>query len=105
LPLADHQNGETSPESVLSRRVLTATEFRKLGTEGWGLLSKLASSGSLPWERMELVIDRAMATPGQTLALDQLKLIVLLVFWSLNEPAEAVLTKTLLDSSVAHTMH
>jgi Smg protein len=54
---------------------------------------------------MELVIDRAMATPGHTLSLDQLKLIVLMVFWSLNQPAEMVLAETLLDSSTVHAVH
>jgi Smg protein len=85
--------------------VLTDAEHRKIGTEGWGLLTTLASAGSLPWDRMELVIDRAMATPGHTLDLNQLKLIVLMVFWSLNQAADVVWTETLLDSSTAHPLH
>lgn len=105
MPQAAHHAGDASIEPLNSRRVLTAAELRKLGAEGWGFLITLASAGSLPWDRMELVMDRAMATPGHTLALDQLKLIVLMVSWSLNEPAELDLTGTLLDSSTAHQVH
>jgi Smg protein len=54
---------------------------------------------------MELVLDRAMATPGHTLDLNQLKLIVLMVFWSLDQPTEVVLAESLLDNSVAHAVH
>jgi Smg protein len=102
---AAHHVGDVSIGSTTSCRVLTAAELRKIGTEGWGLLTTLVSNGSLPWERMELVIDRAMATPEHTLDLNQLKLIVLMVFWSLNHPAEAVLNQSLLDNSTAHALH
>jgi Smg protein len=105
LPQATRQAAYTSMEPPPSCRVLTAAELRKLGSAGWGLLTTLASAGLLPWNRMELVLDRAMATPGQTLALDQLKLIVLMVFWSLNEPAEGGLAETLLEPSTAHLVH
>jgi Smg protein len=54
---------------------------------------------------MELVIDRAMATPGYTLELDQLKLVALLVFWSLHQPSEALMNEGLLDNSAAHAVH
>jgi Smg protein len=97
--------GDASTEPRPSCRVLTTAELRKLGAEGWGLLTTLASNGSLPWERMELVIDRAMVTPGHMLELGQLKLIVLMVFWSLNPPADAVLNKSLLDNTTAHAVH
>jgi Smg protein len=85
--------------------VLTAAEHRKIGIEGWGLLTTLASNGSLSRDRMELVIDRAMATPGYTLELDQLKLVALLVFWSLHQPSEALMNEGLLDNSAAHAVH
>jgi Smg protein len=105
LPSIDEHAGNVPIESVTSCRVLTAAELRKLGVDGWGLLTTLASNGSLPWDRMELVIDRAMATPGHTLGLDQLKLMLLMVFWSLNDPAEVVLAETLLDSAAVHALH
>lgn len=93
------------PGLLASSRVLTDAEHRKIGTEGWGLLTKLASAGSLPWNQMELVLDRAMATPGHTLDLDQLKLIVLMVFWSLDQPTEMVLNENLFDNCTAHAVH
>jgi Smg protein len=102
---ASRRVGDVSIESPTSCRVLTTAELRKIGTEGWGLITTLASAGSLPWERMELVIDRAMATPGHTVDLNQLKLVVLMVFWSLNQPAEVLLNESLLDNSTAHAVH
>jgi Smg protein len=104
-PKAADDGGDACIELPTSSRVLTAAEQRKIGTDGWGLLTTLASAGSLPWNRMELLIDRAMATPGHTLDLNQLKLIVLMVFWSLNQPAEALLNESLLDNSTAHLLH
>lgn len=88
-----------------SIRILTAAEHRKLGTPAWGLLTYLASVGSLRWDHMELVIDRAMAAPSPTLALDDLKLIVLMVFWSLNEVPDPLLTDSLLGDGSAHPVH
>jgi Smg protein len=54
---------------------------------------------------MELVIDRAMAVPGTSVALDQLKLIVMMVFWSLNDVPDPLLTDSLLGEGTAHPVH
>jgi Smg protein len=105
IPREADDAGDACIEPLASSRLLTAAEHRKLGTQGWGLLTKLALAGSLPWNRMELVLDRAMATPGHTLDLNQLKLIMLMVFWSLDQPTEVVLAESLLDNSVAHAVH
>jgi len=104
-PEAADFGGGACIEPPTTSRVLTAAEQRKIGTEGWGLLTTLALAGSLPWNRMELVIDRAMLTPGHTLNLNQLKLIVLMVFWSLNPLTEVVLHESLLDDNTAHAVH
>lgn len=85
-----------------SIRILTAAEQRKLGVDAWGLLSHLAALGVLPWDRMELVIDRAMASPDATVTLDDLKLIVLMVFWSLNDVPDPLVTDSLLGDGTGH---
>jgi len=51
----------------------------------------LVSAGALPWHRLELVMDRAMATSAGDLSVDDLKLIVLMVFWSLGEEPDALI--------------
>jgi Smg protein len=104
-----HESADALPASCIdpdrSIRILTAAEQRKLGIDAWGLLTHLAALGSLPWDRMELVIERAMASPGTTLTLDDLKLIVLMVFWSLNDVPDPLTTDSLLGDGAAHPLH
>jgi Smg protein len=97
--------GSSRAEPRQSIRVLTAAEQRKLGPQAWGLLTYLASVGSLSWDRLELILDRAMAVPGQSVALEQLKLIVMMVFWSLNDVPDPLLTDSLLRPGAAHPAH
>jgi Smg protein len=97
--------GGTHLDTDRSIRILTATEQRKLGVHAWGLLTHLAALGSIPWDRMELVIDRAMASPGATVSLDDLKLIVLMVFWSLNDVPDPLTTDSLLGDGTGHPVH
>jgi Smg protein len=85
--------------------MLSDAEQIKLGSQAWGLLTYLASVGSMSRGHVELVIDRAMAAPGTTLALDDFKLIVLLVFWSLNDVPDPLLTDSLLGDGTAHPVH
>jgi Smg protein len=98
-----HSDASLGPDRSI--RIWTAAEQRKLGIHAWGLLTHLASVGSLPWDLMELVIDRAMASPGSTVTLDDLKLIVLMVFWSLNDAPDALVTDSLLGDGTVHAMH
>jgi Smg protein len=39
----------------------------------------------------EIVVDRAMAAPGGPVSLEDLKIIVLMVFWSLGEEPDALI--------------
>ena len=45
----------------------------------------------LPPPMREMVIDRAMAVSGDGLELDDIKIIVLMVFWSLGEEPDALI--------------
>lgn len=63
-------------------------------------LSFLESAGVLPSGMRELVVDRAMATAGSPLPLEDLKIIVLMVFWSLGEEPDAlILDELFVDAS------
>jgi Smg protein len=45
----------------------------------------------------EIVIDRAMAVPGQPMVLDDLKIIVLMVYWSMGVEPDALVLDELSD--------
>jgi Smg protein len=104
----DHTGQQASPSAVASvdaLRVATPAEQARLGREGWGLMVFLVSVGVLPWQRLELVMDRVMATPADELSVDDLKLIVLMVFWSLGEEPDALVLDELCDNREARVGH
>jgi Smg protein len=53
----------------------------------------------------EIAIDRAMAIPGSPLALEDLKIIVLMVFWSLGEEPDALILDELFVDAEDRLIH
>jgi Smg protein len=53
----------------------------------------------------EIVMDRAMAAPGDPLALDDLKIIVLMVYWSVGEEPDALVLDELCEDSGHRVAH
>ncbi len=53
----------------------------------------------------EMVVDRAMAAPGGPVSLDDLKIIVLMVFWSLGEEPDALILDELCDDATGRLAH
>ncbi len=102
--LADAEVAVTTP-GPHAMRVFTQAELACLGRDGWGLVTFLVSVGALPWHRLELVMDRVMATPAAELSVDDLKLIVLMVFWSLGEEPDALVLDELCDNSAQRVAH
>ncbi len=101
-PLSDIATWTPSPHSM---RVYSLAEQNHLGSEGLGFVTFLENSGALSAMMRELVLDRAMAALSDPLPLDDLKIIVLMVFWSLGqEPDLLVLDELCEDTSqrVAH---
>lgn len=102
--------GDTLPPALQapahdSLRIYSAAEQDRLGAEGLGFLHFLDSAGVLTAVLREIVIDRAMATPGTRVDLDDLKIIILMVYWSLGvEPDALVLDELCADTEgrVAH---
>ena len=72
-------------QSLHSLRVYSVREQEYLGAKTLGFVSFLESAGVLPPHMREIVIDRAMAAPGDMVSLDDLKIIVLMVYWSFGE--------------------
>jgi Smg protein len=92
-------------QSPQSMRVYSVAEQDHLGAEALSFVSFLESAGVLPAHMREIVIDRAMAAPGDPISLDDLKIIVLMVYWSFGEEPDSLVLDELCDdveSRVAH---
>ncbi len=88
-----------------SMRVYSVAEQDHLGAECLGFVTFLESSGVLPAAMREIVIDRAMAAPGHPVALDDLKIIVLMVYWSMGEEPDALVLDELCDDAQDRIAH
>src|SRR5690349_4703476 len=106
--------GAEAPEPVLhapaapssfSMRVYSVAEQDHLGAECLGFISFLASSGVLPAAMREIVIDRAMAAPGDPVSLDDLKIIVLMVYWSFGQEPDALVLDELCEPAEGRLPH
>ena len=89
--LAASAEGVQAESQAGSLRVYTASELEHLGEASIGFIRFLANAGVLPPPMREVVIDRAMAVGGSPIALEDLKIIVLMVFWSLGEEPDALI--------------
>ncbi|MBD8525215.1 DUF494 family protein [Pseudomarimonas arenosa] len=67
-------------------RVFAAAEQARLGTEGLGFLIFLEQIGVLDPSQRELAVDRAMALDDDTIDLDDLKWVILMVLF--NQPGQ-----------------
>jgi Smg protein len=86
--VTDSRVGEQSAHAM---RVYTPTEQEHLGMASISFISFLESAGVLPPPMREMVVDRAMALPEVPVPLEDLKIIVLMVFWSLGEEPDALI--------------
>jgi len=92
-------------QSASSLRIYSIAEQTHLGAQSLGFVSFLESSGVLPPHMREIVIDRAMAAPGEPVMLDDLKIIVLMVYWSFGEEPDALVLDELCDDTEFRLAH
>ena len=92
-------------QSADSMRVYSVAEQDHLGAQCLGFVSFLESSGVLPPAMREIVMDRAMAAPGGPVPLDDLKIIVLMVYWSFGEEPDALVLDELCDDTDDRVAH
>jgi len=102
--LANVAESQAKAQSPLSLRVYTPAEQEHLGTASIAFLSFLESAGVLPAPMREIAVDRAMATTGE-LALEDLKIIVLMVFWSIGEEPDALILDELFVDAEDRLIH
>ncbi len=89
--LASSGGAVEGAQSAHAMRVYTATERDLLGDESISFISFLESAGVLPPVMREMVVDRAMAVGAGTMDLEEVKIIVLMVFWGLGEEPDALI--------------
>lgn len=95
---------EHHTESAHSMRVYSVSEQDHLGSACLGFINFLESADVLSPHMREIVLDRAMAIPGNPIHLDDLKIIVLMVYWSIGLEPDALVLDELCDDAdrVAH---
>jgi Smg protein len=93
------------PQSSSSLRVYSIAEQDHLGAESLGFVSFLESAGVLPAHMREIVVDRAMAVPGRPVSIDDLKIIVLMVFWSAGIEPDALILDELSEDNRERIAH
>jgi Smg protein len=86
-------------------RVYSVAEQDHLGADCLGFIIFLADAGVLPDALREIVIDRAMAVPADMLSLDDLKIIILMVYWSFGQEPDALVLDELCDDTHERTAH
>jgi Smg protein len=101
--------GASQPSQVLananSMRVYSADEQNRLGPACLGFLHFMETAGVLPAHMREVVVDRAMASSTEMLCLDDLKIIVLMVYWSFGEEPDALVLDELCDDPGERIAH
>jgi Smg protein len=99
---AESHAGAQGPHSL---RVYTPQEHDHLGEASIGFIGFLESAGVLPPAMREMVVDRAMAIAGGPMDLEDLKIIVLMVFWSLGEEPDALILDELFVDDDERLIH
>ena len=89
------------PDVRASFRAYAPREMAKLDAACRGFLLTLEHSGILTAETREVVIERALAAAGDTLSLEQLKLVVLMVVWNQQTPTSRLLAEDLFTAPQA----
>jgi len=84
------------PKADCAFRAYAPKELTKLDVECRGFLIALEQSGILNPQTREHVLERALAASEETLSLEQLKLIVLMVLWNQQTPTSLLVAEELL---------
>jgi Smg protein len=88
-----------------SMRIYTEEEREVLNEASVGFIAFLESAGVLPPPMREMVIDRAVAVGAGTMDLEELKIIVLMVFWSLGQEPDALILDELFVDPEERVLH
>jgi Smg protein len=88
-----------------SARIYPAHEQNQLGSQAIGFITFLDSAGVLPVHMREVVIDRALAANDAPVSLDDLKIIILMVYWRFGHEPDALVLDELCDGPEQRVIH
>lgn len=91
--------------SPASMRVFSVAEQNRLGSQCLGFIRFLEHAAVMPAHMREIVVDRAMASGTGELSLEDLKIIVLMVYWSFGEEPDALVLDELCDDARDRLAH
>jgi len=97
--------GQATLHDASSMRIYSTAEQDHLGAECLGFISFLESAQVLPAAMREIVLDRAMAVTDVPMTLDELKIIVLMVYWRFGHEPDALVLDELCDDSQDRLPH
>lgn len=103
--LAAGTRSASAEQRSTSHRVYTDAERDQLGDESIAFLAFLESAGVLSPSLREVVIERASAAGPGPMELDDLKIILLMVFWSLGEEPDALILDELFVDDQDRLIH
>jgi Smg protein len=86
-------------------RVYAGFENDRLGSEALKFLSFLEARGELNPTQREIVVERALAIDESPVPLTKLKVIVLMVLWSVQADLDILLIEELLDAGEERALH
>jgi Smg protein len=92
-------------QSAHAIRVFSTAELDHLGAKALGFLQFLVSAGVLTARQREIVLDRVMAVSGDPVDLEDLKIIVLMLFWSLGKEPDALILDELFVEDEDRLIH
>jgi Smg protein len=92
-------------QSPLSMRVYSEAEQQHLGAQCLGFITFMESAGVISAQMREIVVDRAMAVTDHPVGLDDLKIIVLMVYWSAGIEPDALVLDELCDDNADRIAH
>ena len=93
------------PASPGCQRIYSPRELEQLGPEGISCLLFLENAGALSAELREVVIDRALAASESPLDLDDLKIIIMMVYWRLGADPDVLVLDELCDDAECRVAH
>jgi Smg protein len=100
----DDQTGELGQQPD-SERHYTAAETEVLGEAGIGFIRFLEDAHVLKPLLRERVVERALAAGAAPMELEDLKVIVLMVFWSVGEEPDALILDELFVAPEERELH
>jgi Smg protein len=100
----DTRQAQHAPQAD-SLRVYRSEEQTHLGALGWSFIEFLHAAGVLPALMREIVIERALAACDAPIALDDLKIIILMVYWQFGEEPDALVLDELCDDAQLRLPH